>query len=459
MRCWVAGVGCLVAVTARAACETSPGVLLNEALPYPADGEPEWVELLNAGPLTAELEGWAVESSTSSGSRWSSSFVVPSGVSLAPGQRLVLGGPSVAFPGVWVVNVEQGAAFGNNSTAEDAIRLVDCAGAAVDVLVYGSEVQGAPFVDEAGDSVLAEKLAPKSSKGRSLARLPDGSDTNNGATDFVLAGPTPGRSNDSVPTGAGCAAVAGRGVVRINELLPAPGVKTAPGGTDGGYEWVELYNPGDGPVDVGGWQVQQAGAPADWGARVRFVIPEAISVPARGWLVLADPQVVVDPGVNILRLDDGSLGLGNSQDGVRLVDCAGGVVDQVVYGGANPDAFATLDGDPLDDADVAPAVKDDLALARRADGYAEGTDAQDFVVSEPTPGRANLDLTCKSGLSDGAAIRVNELFANPAGSDSEAANEWIELYNAGGRTFDISTWSIVKSGGLNDDLALPLTTL
>lgn len=459
---WLVAVGVwLLSTNAPAACEQAVGVRLNELMPYPQDSDPEWVELVNTGPLTAELEGWVVETSTRSAASWSDAFTIPSGVSLAPGQRVVLGGMSVVFPGAWVVNVEQGATFGNNSTAEDGARLVDCAGAVMDVVVYGASVEGEPFVDEEGESVIAEKLAPRSREGQSLARSPDGADTNNGLLDFLSGPATPGLPNETTPGGggAGCTTAGVRGAVLINELLPAPGALSNPDGDDSGWEWLELYNPAATPVDIGGWQVHQAGSPGDWGTRVRYELPPGTVIVPGGWLVISDPLATFDEGVAVLRLTEGSLGLGNSQDGARLVSCDGVVVDQVVYGGSNPDGFADLDGELLEDGEVAGSVKDDLSLARRADGYSDGSYADAFVLTGPTPGASNVDLTCKSGLADGANIRINELFANPKGTDSEAQSEWIELYNAGGQTFDLSTWSIVKSSGLNDDLELPLTTM
>jgi hypothetical protein len=43
-----------------AALSSSPKVLVNEFLPRPSSGTPEWVELFNPNPMLIDISGWKV---------------------------------------------------------------------------------------------------------------------------------------------------------------------------------------------------------------------------------------------------------------------------------------------------------------------------------------------------------------------------------------------------------------
>jgi hypothetical protein len=175
---------------------------------------------------------------------------------------------------------------------------------------------------------------------------------------------------------------------------------------------------------------------------VRFTIPDGTRLGAGKHLVLSDPLAAFPESITALRLVSGSLGLGNSPSAVRLVDCADLVIDQVVYGGENPGLFLDGQGQVIDDDAVGPEVRDDLALARRADGLDTDVDADDFTVAPPTPGEANADLSCKE---TSGPVRINEFLPNPDGSNTENRQQFVELFNAGDEAVDISTWTIRRA--------------
>lgn len=444
---------------AHALCEPGGLVRINEAMvdPEGSDAGSEWIELYNAGPVTVELEGWEIESDTAPGGNYSNAFLLPAGATIAPGEHLVIGDLLVSFPGVSLLVIDQvGTGLGNNATAEDALRLVDCAGGVADVLVYGASAEHdgdalAPyFVDALGGDVDATRLAPASTEGRSIARTVDGADTGNNAADFSLLPPTPGRANDAVISST-CTSAGTPHQVVINELLPAPGREANPDGTDGGWEWIELYNAAAVPVDVSGWQLQQAGAPDDWGSRVKYTLPDGSVMPAGGRWVVSDGLATFPEDAVVLRIESGTLGLGNSQDGVRLVDCGGVMMDQIVYGGTNPDGFLDEAGVLLDEQTVGPAVKDDQSIARRADGLDTDNNGADLVLTDPSPGEPNEDLSCRTR---NAEVFLNEALPNPNGADSDNQVEFVELYNAGDTAVDISTWTVRKATSLEDDGSL-----
>ncbi len=448
-------VGGAVEVEARAACNASGTVVINEYMADPSapggDGDAEWVELYNTGATSVSLEGWRIERALDPGS-FSTSFEVPAGVVLAPGAWVVLAGPASGLSGANIVALAQQQDMGNASTSSDAVQLVACDGSVRDVIAYGTSNTRGVFVDEELEDIPDIKLAPKPSSGRSTARLADGVDTNNPAADFATATATPGVSNGG---GGGpspsCATPGERGLVWINELFADPGAGTNPSGSsDSGYEWIELFNPGSAPVDLSGWTVQQAGSPADWGRRIKLTFPAGATIAAGGYLVVADPLIAFDAAIEAITVrvtEVSTLALGQSEDGVRLVACDDEPVDQVVYGGANPDGFADLDDVALLDEQIAPEVSTDQALARRADGLSSGNLRDDFVTAAPTPGEPNVDLVCRT---TGGRVFLNEILPNPSGADDVAASEFVELFNDGAAAIDLSGWSIAKATSLSE---------
>ncbi|MCB9683296.1 MAG: lamin tail domain-containing protein [Alphaproteobacteria bacterium] len=439
---WIAvGVWGACGLASSAAWACAPGdVVIDEVMPDPAgaDDGAEWVELLNRCADPMDLAGWTLERARSGPADWALLAVVPDGTVLAPGAHLVVAGSAADVPAGAVVVPWLAQGLGNaGATNSDGVRLRSPGGAVVDVVAYGgANVTGQVYADELGVDIDNDRLAPVPAPGRSLARQPDGLDTDHG-DDFALATPTPGAANAApVPCTPGVA-----GQVVINELLPDPD------GADDGFEWVELF--ASAPVDLAGWRLEQAGAPEHWGGRVRFTFPEGSEVAAGDTVLVAEDGVDVAGLVGFVVPDGGRLQLGNSQDAVRLVDCAGGVQDTIVYGGANPDGFVGDNGQVIPDASVAPAVVAGASLARRADGVDTDDCARDVVVDpHPTPAAPNPDRTCRGLAGD---VVVNELLPDPAGLDALAHAEFVELYHRGSAALDVSGWTLSKVTRQVDD--------
>ncbi|PWH20742.1 MAG: hypothetical protein DDG58_01190, partial [Ardenticatenia bacterium] len=109
--------------------------------------------------------------------------------------------------------------------------------------------------------------------------------------------------------------VAGRAAadtVTINEVLPAPRQLdwNGDGTPDRRDEWIELYNPGEMPVGLGGWQVGDASGR-------RFVLPLLTTIPARGYTVLYGLQT--------------GLVLNNTADDVILQRADGSYAERYTY--------------------------------------------------------------------------------------------------------------------------------
>jgi hypothetical protein len=242
----LAAAGIVVAAPATRAADGAR-VVINEVL-YDAVGDDtgqEWVELFNAGAAAVDVSGWRIERG---GASFETAAVVPAGVSLHPGDFLLVGEAAVPAADVVATLVLQ-----NGGGATDGVRLVTAAGIPADVLLYDTpNINGLP--DEAGTAGVS--FAPDVAAGHSLGRVPDGTDTNASGADMRDQGaPTPRRSNGAPalilgrplpPTASPTVVPAG---VAVSEVLPDPL------GDDAAGEFIELFNPTGNPVDLAGLQL------------------------------------------------------------------------------------------------------------------------------------------------------------------------------------------------------------
>jgi hypothetical protein len=248
------------------------------------------------------------------------------------------------------------------------VRLTDCAGNVADTVVYGDEENKQAVVDDSGDP--ATSVAPMPGDGASVARKENGVDTDLSGDDFTLSNdPTPGAANplwQCFPS---------TGDVLLNEFLPDPD------GSDDEMmtEWVELYNAGSTDLQIDGWQIVAAGKPDDWAVDV--IIPPNTTIGAGGFFVIGR--------ANVAEADystEFGIGNGSGGDAVRLLDCAGDLVDVVVYGSSNDDEMLDESGEV---ASPAPNPGGNRSLARIEDGVDADDPADWYVDISPTPGATN----------------------------------------------------------------------
>ncbi len=141
------------------------------------DNGHEFVEIINISDASVNLAGVTVDFHNGTGEVWKTLWRGTAGTIL-PGELFTIGGKYVSPPPQVVVEL-------GLQNGPDAVRLA-IGGIPADVVGYGglddpeyTEGQGAPKVDS----------------GRSLARLPDGRDTDNNADDFTEAVPSAGLFN------------------------------------------------------------------------------------------------------------------------------------------------------------------------------------------------------------------------------------------------------------------------
>ncbi len=173
----VLGSACLVLpVSVRAA------LVINEVLADPAgsDGGHEFVELINNGVVPVSLESVVLQFANGAvAAEWVTRWAGNANITLAAGDRFLLVDRN--WQGAVVGDAE---AYLGLQNGPDAIRLLR-QGEVLDLVGYG------PLTD----SELFEAQPVPVVPGSSLARRPDGRDTQNNLDDFVAALPTPGAPN------------------------------------------------------------------------------------------------------------------------------------------------------------------------------------------------------------------------------------------------------------------------
>jgi hypothetical protein len=153
-------------------------------------------------------------------------------------------------------------------------------------------------IDESGDfGGLADD--------KSFGRLTDG--TGDWST---LQTKTPGSPND------GSEPVAG--TLMINEFMASNDSWDVPGDNGDQPDWIEIYNNGDTPIDMGGWYATDA---LDDLAKYQLPTdnPELTTVPAHGFLVLICDGLGEGLHTNF-KLSGGGEAIGISEDGVSLTE-------------------------------------------------------------------------------------------------------------------------------------------
>lgn len=322
----------MLAFFVPAHAQGAPAVVINEVL-YDAVGSDtghEWIELYNAVGETVSLRGWHIERA---GTQFVSVFTFPDGVTIAPGGFLLVGESAVEG-----ADVSTPLAFQNGGSATDGMRLVNDAGGVVDVLLYDApNTNGLP--DESGNPGMS--FAPDVAEGHSLARVPDGADTNASGADFVeSADPTPGAANGSSRASPQAPSPALRpapsGVV-VNEALPNPV------GNDAEGEFIELFNMTGAVVDLSGAQLDDAE-----GGSKPYSISDGTTLAGGAYLLFPRSQT--------------GIALNNEGDAARLLAADGSVVHALAYG---------------------KVPREGASWARKTDGSADWT-------MSPTPGALNV---------------------------------------------------------------------
>ena len=157
--------------------------------------------------------------------------------------------------------------------------------------------------------------------------------------------------------------------VVINEVLYDPA------GSDGGLEFVELYNRSGEAVSLESWTFETGNGNYQENWKLEWTGSQQDTIGAGGFFLLGEEGVVPEPDV-VTALD-----LQNGPDGCRLSDPVG-VTDVVGWGNLVFEEY--FEGEP------APDPKSGSSIGRDPDGLDTGSNRRDFVcLASPTPADYN----------------------------------------------------------------------
>ena len=158
--------------------------LLDAAIRGPNGGNDEFIELFNPCTSPVDLSNWALIYRSAMGVSDVTVAQLANGQRIAANGYLLIAGP--AYVGSGAAAPDQVYNAGRLAAAGGGLELRDVVPAAVDSVGWGSATNA--FVEGA--------VAPAPPAGQSIARTPNGSDSNHNDTDFAVATtPTPKASN------------------------------------------------------------------------------------------------------------------------------------------------------------------------------------------------------------------------------------------------------------------------
>lgn len=332
---------------------------------------------------------------------------------------------------------------GLQNGSPDGIALVDAAGVVVQFLSYegeftaiGGPADGTTSADigvaEPGDTAIGDSLQLTGS--------------GSFAANFTWAAAQPntfGNVNTGQTFGGG---EPPEPELIINEIdYDQPGTDTA--------EFVELYNAGAVPVDLGDYALEFVNG-SGGGASVYATIPlPATSLGAGSYFVVC-ANAVTTANCNLDVSPDTNLIQNGAPDAVALL-LGTTVVDAVSYEGDVPLPFTEGSGTGLAD----PSSGAFQSISRFPDGTDTDQNNIDFSVRCTTPGEANAadSADCRDPLA-GPPVVVNEFLADPPsglagdansdGTRDSSADEFIEIVNVSGAALDLSGWTLADGAQL-----------
>ncbi len=282
-------------------CSLNPATLVINEINYNSSGSLEtqdWVEIYNPNSSQVELSGWRLQDEDFY-------YDIPNGTFIPGNGYLVLVQNSTAFSEIHPNTNNFIGNFSFNLNADgERIQLLSPEGCVVDEVDYND---AAPW-----------PLQPDG-EGATLSLVNSNSDNSlpGSWTGSPNAQGTPGAANTSSCPGSIPALV-------INEINYRSAASPNP------RDWVEIYNPGPGSVNLAGWEFHNN--------TNRFVIPGGVSLPAGGYIILAQNKTTFQSVFPHISNPLGNIGFGFGDIGDRLVlynpeRC---LVDEVSYSYLSP---------------------------------------------------------------------------------------------------------------------------
>lgn len=357
----------------------------------------DWFEIYNNKTDTLKLGNWKFHSKDA----WNI-YSFPTNFNILPGQRVVIAGDSAGFrkvhPGVTNKFIAQGLNLRNSEDVIDFYSPDDTLRFSVgyaDNEPFPFKADGKGYTIDLKDSV---KDMSSGISWRSVCL--DGS---------------PGISSNACEGG-----------IIISEI----NYKSA-SFQDAG-DWFEIHNTGNTAFNMGGWTV------TDDTTNLIYIIPANTILPAYGYLVFVSDTVKFKklyPSVKNY-LGNFKFGLGSTDDQIRLYNVAGTPVNAMKYGSSAPWP---------------------VNVAGR--GYSIELTDSDAWLSDGSKWRRS---GCMGGSPGGPntncydSVWIAEFNYNSASRAD--AGDWVELWNAGNKTVDISNW-LFSDSDPNDTFIIQNNTI
>ncbi|MBK7632500.1 MAG: lamin tail domain-containing protein [Ignavibacteriales bacterium] len=273
-------------------------VKINEVMYNPADGDPEWVELVNTSTEYININNWFISDVLTTPSK---DFITNDDVIIEPNEIFIVAKDTSfnsAHPNTTAKIFYSN--FGSLASTADGVVIYDFRNGIIDSLFYRSSWGG--------------------KKGYSLERISlsiETNDSTNWVTSLDENGSTPGIQNSifNVPSYS-------RNAIVINEIMYDPETNAS--------EYVEFYNLSSEIINIGGWKFEDENSNTNKLIETSFNIP-----PQQYFILMADSSALTAYNLfeyqNKNIVGESSLGLVNTGELILLKDVRGNVIDSVVY--------------------------------------------------------------------------------------------------------------------------------
>ncbi|MCX5741544.1 MAG: lamin tail domain-containing protein [Proteobacteria bacterium] len=404
----------------------------------------EWFEVYNASDRPLELEGLTLVHSRPDGSKSKSHEMTT--VTIAPGQFLVLGNSAADLLPPYV-DYGYSADLGELFNTDGGLLALKCGSTEIDSAQYNTVKSG-------HSRELTSAQPPDYTVNDDLAQWCQGDATEFDPGNFG----TPGADNDCTPIVVG---QCNDGGTMRDAVAPVPGdlviseIMTQPSGDDALQEWIELAVVHD--VDLNGLGVSR---PSTTTGASTVDSPDCIHVTAGSYVVLAKS---VDPTMNgglpptaIVGTFKGALSLVNGSTGTPgdlQITYNGVALDTVTWTKTTANTALQLDPDLIDTtANDSPSNFCDATAIYDVTSANKGSPGMGNVQCNllPPAGMCADAGTNRSIVKPAAGqLVITEALANPAGTGTDATQEWFEITNTGAAAFDLNELTLKGTSTTN----------